>query len=316
MIRIQDVSKSFDDKEVIHKLNLEIDSGSFTTLLGPSGCGKTTLLRMIAGFEQPSEGEIYFNDQCIFSKQKNIDVSPEDRMLGFVFQDFALWPHLTVYENVAFSLRARGDTIQLDERVKKALSTVQLDHLSQQHPGQLSGGQQQRVAFARAIVGNPSIILFDEPFSALDAILRDGMRIELKQLAEEYGFTSIFVTHDQIEAMTMSDKIAVLSNGYLEQYDQPEQIYQSPTTQFVANFIGYSNWVDDNHLFRPESASVDPVPNSHKFSTSVVGSEYVGSNYKMLLKHNNQDWTINLPYRIERDSALDLYVSEEDVIKI
>lgn len=222
-IKLVHVTKSFGAKQVIQPTSFVIQSGSLTTLLGPSGCGKTTLLRMIAGLETPDSGEIWFENRCVFSSEKKINIPPEKRGLGFVFQDFALWPHMTVFENVAFGLRAAGKTDKLDEKVKNALHAVQLDDFAQRYPHQLSGGQQQRVTFARAIVIEPACILFDEPLSALDALLREEMRSELRTLITKLGITGVFVTHDQIEAMSMSDAIAVCHAGKIEQYDTPEK---------------------------------------------------------------------------------------------
>ena len=216
-IRLERITKSFEKKQVIQPTDLTIESGSFTTLLGPSGCGKTTLLRMIAGLETPDAGEIFFDGRCVFSREKRINLPPEKRGLGFVFQDFALWPHMTVFENVAFGLRAEKDTKNLQSRVREALRTVHLEDFEARYPHQLSGGQQQRVAFARAIVIRPSCILFDEPLSALDALLREQMRQELKDLVASLGLTAVFVTHDQAETMSMSSHIAVLNAGAAEQ---------------------------------------------------------------------------------------------------
>lgn len=312
---MKNISKSFGEKEVIHDLNLTLESGAFTTLLGPSGCGKTTLLRMIAGFEAPTKGEIYFGERCVYSHENQINIPPEERYLGFVFQDFALWPHLTVFENVAFGLRSRNNTTNLEDRVMNVLEKVQLAEHAQKKPGQLSGGQQQRVSFARAIVVQPDIILFDEPFSALDAILRESMRMELKALADEFGFTSVFVTHDQTEAMTMSDRIAVLSNGYLEQYDEPEKIYRHPRTSFVANFIGSSNWINYQSLYRPEDASFTPFETEYQtFETTVKGGEYLGSRYKLLLDYNDQAWTIESPAPAVSGDSVTLYVPNDAII--
>ena len=204
-ISLHNISKSFGKKEVITDLSLEMEDGKFTTLLGSSGCGKTTLLRMIAGLETPDSGEILFDGEPVFSVEKNINVPPEKRNLSFVFQDFALWPHMTVFENVAFGLRARKQKENIKERVQEALDAVKLSDLAGRYPHELSGGQQQRVAFARAIIIKPQCILFDEPLSALDAQLRESMRLEIKQMTSKLNMTSVFVTHDQSEAMSMSD---------------------------------------------------------------------------------------------------------------
>lgn len=209
-ICLSHISKAFQGKPVIKDFSLTIESGSFTTLLGPSGCGKTTLLRMIAGLDVPDEGEIFLGKTCVYSREKGIFVPPEKRGLGFVFQDFALWPHMTVFENVAFGLRTTGRTAHLDEIVNQALAQVELSDFKERYPHELSGGQQQRVSFARALAYGKDCILFDEPLSALDAKLREEMRSEIRDLVTRLHVTAVFVTHDQIEAMSMSDRIAVL----------------------------------------------------------------------------------------------------------
>lgn len=315
-IRLESVTKSFGEKHVIQKTSFTIKSGNFTTLLGPSGCGKTTLLRMIAGLESPNTGDIYFGDQCVFSTEKKINIPPEKRGLGFVFQDFALWPHMSVYENIAFGLRASKNTSNLDSKVKNALHTVRLDDFSNRYPHQLSGGQQQRVAFARAIVIEPQCILFDEPLSALDALLREEMRTELKELISHLGITAVFVTHDQMEAMSMSDKIAVLSGGIVEQYDSPEVIYSFPKTSFVARFVGSSNWIDDNRMFRPEKGSIQKTEDAICAEAQIVSVQFLGKAYRVRLKYGEHIWSLLTSERMETGAIVPVYIKESDIITI
>ncbi|MCL5776259.1 ABC transporter ATP-binding protein [Limibaculum sp. FT325] len=220
----------------MHPTSLEIPEGAFVTLLGPSGCGKTTTLRMIAGLLDPSEGEI-----AIKGRRVN-EVPIHKRNLGLVFQNYALFPHRTVAENVAFGLRYRGVAREdIRRRVAEALALVQLPDLGHRYPRELSGGQQQRVALARAIVIEPDVLLLDEPLSALDANLREDMRVELKRIQHRLGITTVFVTHDQGEALAMSDRIVVMSAGRVEQAGPPEEVYNTPATEFVARFLGASN---------------------------------------------------------------------------
>ena len=315
-ITLTGITKSFGEKKVILTTSLTIESGSFTTLLGPSGCGKTTLLRMIAGLETPDTGEICFDDRVVFSSERKISVPPEKRGLGFVFQDFALWPHMSVYENVAFGLRAAHNTKNLDEKVRNALHAVQLDEFASRFPHQLSGGQQQRVAFARAIVIEPQCILFDEPLSALDALLREEMRVELKELISRLGITAVFVTHDQTEAMSMSDKIAVLNGGTVEQYASPENIYSSPETQFVAKFIGSSNWLDETHMFRPEKARFSQGAASDEFAADVLSVQFLGGSYQTKLKHDDHIWTMITNDRMQVGTHVSIYINKEDIITV
>nr|WP_240969473.1 ABC transporter ATP-binding protein [Sneathiella limimaris] len=217
-------------------MSLDLPEGSFVTLLGPSGCGKTTTLRMIAGLLDPSEGEIVVGDR------KVNDIPIHKRNLGIVFQNYALFPHKTVRENVAFGLKYRKvSKAEVDRRVKEALELVQLPHLAESYPKQLSGGQQQRIALARAIVIEPDVLLLDEPLSALDANLREDMRVELKRIQDQIGITTVFVTHDQSEALAMSDILVVMSNGRVEQVGPPKEIYSNPNSRFVADFLGTSN---------------------------------------------------------------------------
>jgi iron(III) transport system ATP-binding protein len=313
-IKLEDITKSYGGKMVLDGITLTIDAESFTTLLGPSGCGKTTLLRMIAGLELPDAGRILFDDTPVVDRQQGIFVPPEKRHLSFVFQDFALWPHMTVFENVAFGLRTQGKTEGLTEIVESALRAVHLEALAGRHPEALSGGQQQRVAFARAIVTQPRCILFDEPFSALDAVLRVEMRQEVADFVRQHGMTAVFVTHDQLEAMSMSDRIAVLSAGRVEQYDDPERLYRAPRTPFVARFVGASNWIDAHHLFRPESARRAPLPEARAYPVVVAGSRFLGAQYEVRLRHGKAQWIYRTSERLREGASFSLYVPEQAII--
>lgn len=315
-LSLQHINKSYGNKEIIKDVSLTIADHSFTTLLGPSGCGKTTLLRMIAGLETPDAGEIWLGDTCVYSAERQIFVPPEKRGLGFVFQDFALWPHMTIYENVAFGLRAQGRTEQLDEEVRRALTIVQLDGFANRYPDELSGGQQQRVAFARAIVIRPECILFDEPLSALDALLRIQMRQEVRKLVTQLGITAVFVTHDQEEAMSMSDTIAVINRGNVEQYDKPEVLYSQPKTEFVARFIGTSNWLDESSLFRPEKAHELPEEGDWAFKAKVTSTQFLGHTYQLQLEYQGRQWIYWTSKPGVIGQQLTLYVAPRDVVKI
>ena len=243
-LKLTRVTKSFGDFTAVDDLTLTIPEGSFFALLGPSGCGKTTTLRMIAGLEEPTAGAIHIGTTDITTKK------PYQRPVNTVFQNYALFPHLSIFENVAFGLRRRG-VKDVKAQVDKVLKLVELPHLSERKPTQLSGGQQQRIALARAIVNRPALLLLDEPLGALDLKLRRQMQIELKWIQTEVGLTFVHVTHDQEEAMTMADTIAVMNEGRIEQMGSPAELYESPRTAFVANFLGQSN------LIRGEVASSD-----------------------------------------------------------
>jgi spermidine/putrescine transport system ATP-binding protein len=235
-VSLQGVTKRFDDVLAVDDLTLEIERGSFFALLGPSGCGKTTTLRMIGGFEEPTAGRILLGDQDVTG------LPPYRRDVNTVFQSYALFPHLSVFENVAFGLRRRGvKGPQLHGRVEEILRLVGLEGLGRRKPRQLSGGQQQRVALARALVNGPRVLLLDEPLGALDLKLRKQMQLELKRIQHEMGLTFVHVTHDQEEAMTMADTIAVMNDGRIEQLGRPGELYERPRTSFVAGFLGISN---------------------------------------------------------------------------
>jgi putative spermidine/putrescine transport system ATP-binding protein len=249
-IRLQELTKRFGRVVAVDHLSLEIREGELITLLGPSGCGKTTTLRIIGGFEHPEGGEVFFGDRGITR------LPPEQRNIGIVFQNYALFPHLTVNENVAFGLDVRGVARpEIARRVAAILDKVQLSGLGGRYPHQLSGGQQQRTALARALVINPQVLLLDEPLANLDAKLREEMRFYIRHLQREFGITTVYVTHDQAEAMVLADRIVVMKDGVLQQMGPPHEIYQRPQTAWVADFIGLSNFIrgtvvgrQDGHL--------------------------------------------------------------------
>ncbi len=254
-VSLENIVKRFGSFTAVEQTSLTIAEGTFTTLLGPSGCGKTTTLRMIAGLLDPTEGDI-----VIGGKRVN-DVPIHKRNLGLVFQNYALFPHKTVADNVGFGLRYRKvGRAEMARRVREALELVQLPHLAGRYPKALSGGQQQRIALARAIVIEPEVLLLDEPLSALDANLREDMRVELKRIQERIGVTTVFVTHDQSEALAMSDQIVVMSDGRVEQMGAPEEVYNTPASEFVARFLGASNILDGRCLSRGAPGAELEVP--------------------------------------------------------
>lgn len=233
-VTLRDVSKYYDQYAIVNQVNLSIHEGEFIAIVGPSGSGKSTLLRLVSGLEPVSSGQILINDQCVN------DINPSERDIAMVFQNYALYPHMTVYENMAYGLRMRGmkkDMIQA--RVNEVANLVQLRDYLHRKPGALSGGQRQRVAMARAIVRSPSLFLFDEPLSNLDATLRTDMRHEIKKLHRQLNTTSLYVTHDQTEAMTLADRVVVINQGRIEQIGTPQALYQTPASTFVARFIGH-----------------------------------------------------------------------------
>ena len=232
-VEFSSLVKKYGPLEVVHSIDLAIRDGEFVVLVGPSGCGKSTCLRMLAGLEEISGGKILIDGQIVN------EIEPRDRNIAMVFQDYALYPHMSVYENMAFSLQYRGfNKKEIKTRVAAAATTLGLTDLLDRRPKQLSGGQRQRVAMGRAIVRDPQVFLFDEPLSNLDAKLRGSMRIEIKKLHRRLGVTTVYVTHDQVEAMTLADRVVVMNNGRIEQVGTPEQVYHHPETLFVASFIG------------------------------------------------------------------------------
>jgi iron(III) transport system ATP-binding protein len=251
-VELRGLTKRFGALAVVDDVSLRIDHGQLVCLLGPSGCGKTTTLRLIAGFLEPSEGEIHVGDRLVSSKLRTLP--PEQRKMSMIFQSYALWPHMTVTENIVYGLRLRKiDRATIAKKLDVILKATKLEILAQRYPGELSGGQQQRVALARALIVEPETLLLDEPLSNLDANLREEMRFEIRRLHDEYRYTTVYVTHDQSEAMTTADLIAVMNAGKIDQLGTPEDIYDRPQSEFVARFIGASNVIkgtarDENHV--------------------------------------------------------------------
>ncbi len=251
-VELRGLTKRYGPIAVVDNVSQRIEHGSLVCLLGPSGCGKTTTLRLIAGFVEPSAGEIYVGNRLLSSASRTLP--PERRNMSMIFQSYALWPHMTVAENVAYGLKLRKiDRGEIARKVKAMLATTKLDAFAERYPAELSGGQQQRVALARALIVEPETLLLDEPLSNLDANLREEMRFEVRRLHDEYRYTTVYVTHDQAEAMTAADLIAVMNGGRIEQVGSPEDIYDRPRSEFVARFIGSSNVFkgsnrDDSHI--------------------------------------------------------------------
>jgi putative spermidine/putrescine transport system ATP-binding protein len=287
-VSLRGVNKYFDQVHAVANLDLDVNAGEFFSMLGPSGSGKTTVLRLIAGFESASSGRVVIESQDV------TDLAPFDRPVNTVFQDYALFPHMSIQENVEYGLRTRG--VAKAERARQALEaidSVKLSHLSQRLPHQLSGGQRQRIALARALVLRPKVLLLDEPLGALDKQLREEMQVELKRIQREAGITFIFVTHDQEEAMRMSDRIAVFNEGSIEQIGTPQQVYEKPQTKFVASFLGVSNIFEGaaaKEIFgsttmvniRPERVKL--VPEATKLSAgesgvvgTIIEASYIGA---------------------------------------
>ena len=243
-VRIEHVFKRFGGVTAVNDFNLTVKDGEFVSILGPSGCGKTTTLRMIAGFERATEGEIYIGENCVSSSDKGTFAPPEKRDIGMVFQSYAVWPHMTVAENVGYPLKIQKvDKETRAKRVQEMLELVHLGEYGERYPHQLSGGQQQRVALARALVAQPGLLLLDEPLSNLDAKLRESMRFEILSIQKKLNITVVYVTHDQGEAMAMSDRVVVMSKGVVQQIGHPHEIYTNPANKMVADFIGLVNFI-------------------------------------------------------------------------
>ena len=241
-VQIEALNKTFGSTKVIQELDLEVHDGEFLVLLGPSGCGKTTTLRCLAGLEEPTAGTISLGGETVFDRAARINRSPDKRSIGMCFQSYALWPHMTVRKNIAYPLKARGMKDKIGEGwVEDTARMVDCEPLLDRYPAQLSGGQQQRVALARGLVARPGLVLFDEPLSNLDARLRDLVRAEIHELHARLEFTSVFVTHDQSEALALGDRLAIMRKGAIEQLDTPQRVFERPATEYVADFIGMAN---------------------------------------------------------------------------
>jgi iron(III) transport system ATP-binding protein len=329
-IVLHHVTKRFTTKKLgtitaVNDFNLKVHEGECFSFLGPSGCGKTTTLRMIAGFEDLSEGEIELCGRLVSSKDQHLYVPPEERGLGMVFQAFAVWPHMNIFDNVAFPLQIRKiSQTEIRKRVKEALHHTSLDGMEEVYPSDLSGGQQQRIALARAIVTNPKVMLLDEPLSNLDPKLRESMRFEIKALQQKFGFTIIFVTHDQSEAMAISDRMMVCDMGNIVQVGTPEELYNNPCNRFVHNFLGQSTFlhvtVKDGQVFaRGDMNQPLPIPvpagiqgnmviatrpneldlNREKgFATTIENRIFLTDMTQYIVRVGNQPLTIQTPHRI------------------
>lgn len=335
IVELKNISKAYEDNIVLDNFNLEIRKNEFLTLLGPSGCGKTTTLKIIAGFEFADEGQVVFEGKEIS------DVPPYERSVNTVFQKYALFPHMDVYENIAFGLKIkRVEKSMIDQKVKDMLKLVALSGFENRKVESLSGGQQQRVAIARALVNEPKVLLLDEPLGALDLKLRQEMQIELKRIQQKLGITFIFVTHDQEEALTMSDTIIVMNKGKIQQMGTPEDIYNEPENAFVAKFIGESNVIDgvmlDDYrvkfsgikfecvdkgfeknenievVVRPEDIKmVDPTKGMLK--GKVISSVFKGVHYEMELDENGRTWLIQNTKNAEIGTELGMDIYPEDI---
>ncbi len=276
-ITIKNLTKRFGNVTAVNDVSLTIDPRTFLTLLGPSGCGKTTLLRCISGLEDPDEGEIYIGDKLVFSHTKGFSAAPGKRDLGLVFQNYALWPHMNVYKNMTFALEIQKlSKEEMDKRVTESLAEVQMSGYEDRYPREMSGGQQQRIALARMLAYRPSVFLMDEPLSNLDARLRMDMRTELKRLHHISDATTVYVTHDQVEAMTMSSNIAIMKEGVIQQMDTPDKVYHYPANLFVADFIGnpkvnlMPGWVSSTNIVDVGKFNV-PVKTFNQTGEVVVG---------------------------------------------
>ena len=322
-VELKNISKIYDKINALNNVNLKISDGEFFSLLGPSGSGKTTCLKIIAGFEQANQGYVYlFGDEVS-------NVPPYKRKVNTVFQDYALFPHMSVGQNIGYSLKIRNiSKIEQQQKVKQILEIVKLSGYEDRRINQLSGGQKQRVALARSLINKPKVLLLDEPLGALDLKLREQMQVELKVLQRQFNITFIYVTHDQQEALSMSDRIAVFNEGNIEQVDTPANIYLSPKSSFIANFVGTTNVINKDiasnnfkltksFSIRPENISIIKSDKNYDYncSGSVIESQFQGSLYKIILKTSfNQQFIINSKQPYEINSNIKFGWFEKDII--
>jgi ABC-type Fe3+/spermidine/putrescine transport system ATPase subunit len=294
VLSLEGISKLFGPVRAVDRIGLEVQRGHVFTLLGPSGCGKTTSLRMIAGLERPDEGRIVFAGKPIADVERGLFVAPHKRNMGMVFQSYAIWPHMTVFENVAYPLNLRGlSKATIRDKVLHVLELVGMEGFADRPAPDLSGGQQQRVALCRALVYEPDLLLLDEPFSNLDAKLRLQMRVEVKLLQQQLGITVLFVTHDQLEALSMSDQIAVMNQGHVEQVGPPSELYDHPASPFVRDFLGQTIKLPGQLWIRPEDLAVHHKNGSAAEGNNVEGVIetllFVGERYEARIKLSTGD---------------------------
>ena len=322
-VELKNISKIYDNINALKNVNLKISDGEFFSLLGPSGSGKTTCLKIIAGFEQANQGYVYlFGDEVS-------NVPPYKRKVNTVFQDYALFPHMSVGQNIGYSLKIRNiSKTEQQQQVKEILEIVKLSGYEDRRTNQLSGGQKQRVALARSLINKPKVLLLDEPLGALDLKLREQMQVELKVLQRQFNITFIYVTHDQQEALSMSDRIAVFNEGNIEQVDTPANIYLSPKSSFIANFVGTTNVINKDiasnnfkltksFSIRPENISIIKSDKNYDYncSGSVIESQFQGSLYKIILKTSfNQQFIINSKQPYEINSNIKFGWFAKDII--
>lgn len=327
-LQLDSVAREFADGTGLHASSLRVEAGEFVSILGPSGCGKSTMLRCIAGLETPDRGRISFGETNVFDAELGINVPPNRRGLSMVFQDLALWPHMTVAKNVEFPLTVGKRKLPAGERrqrVQEALEKVGIAGKAQQRPNQLSGGQQQRVAIARAIVSEPQVILMDEPLSALDAALRLQIRGEITSLAKRLGVTVIYVTHDQSEALAMSDRVIVMEEGTIAQFARPVDIYTTPANDFVATFVGHMNRDSEGRAWRPEhifistdrqrieeARSGEAPAGRRMYKATALESRYVGGHYEVIADVNGagEPWLVYSNRAVEPQEQLTLITAK------